>query len=367
MNARRIAGPNAIFLPDPWCTTETPYPDTMKAFHRLIAQQVQEYTNRAHRMSIIDLWQFFSFLVTHGLSLITVTAIASQLLKEITSEYDETWRRVVLLDKLLFDVFKYYFRTNKPEFSTFFTNSTAHLQHAYWRHMAPTQFSVQPDQLAIARFGDAILFGYREMDRQLGDFMRLAGSHTTLMFATALSQQPYLKYEASGGHRFYRPRSMPALLAQINLRPERIEPVMTHEFLIHFGSPAEAEQARRRLGAITSNSKSVFNFDPSEPKSVYLSCQLRTEIPLDATLTFGDGKTTKFFDHFYQIEGMKSGRHHPDGCLWIRNGTHKVATDKVSILDVLPTILGFFGLPARGYAGRSLIGGEARVPMPLSA
>lgn len=324
-------------------------------FHRFVSRQVKEYSNKDRRDGLGMVAKFVSFLATHGLSASTVMAIARQLLSEIF-DHGNGWKRVVLLDKMQFDVFKHYFRKNQPAFSTFFVNSTAHLQHTYWRHMEPEAFQIRPGAAEIRRHRDAILFGYQEMDTLLGKFMALAGTDTTLVFATALSQQPYLKYEGIGGHHFYRPRNVEKLVADIGLRPVRIEPVMTHQFVARFHTPAEAAEAERRLSQIRSSQGQVFGFDPAEPGSIYFGCQLRTALSADEKLDLGtNGPGVKFFDHFYQIEGIKSGRHHPDGCLWIRRGLHRVNAEKVSILDVFPTVLDLLDVPNDNCLGRSLV------------
>ena len=96
--------------------------------------------------------------------------------------------------------------------------------------MEPDAFTVQPSATEGDRHRDAILFGYQEMDRLLGEFEALAGEDVQLIVATALSQQPYTKYEAIGGHHFYRPHSVQDLLATLGITAEKILPVMTHQF-----------------------------------------------------------------------------------------------------------------------------------------
>jgi hypothetical protein len=53
-----------------------------------------------------------------------------------------------------------------------------------------------------------------------------------------------------------------------------------------------------------------------------------------------------FFDLLYQLDLVKSGRHHPDGMLWIRTpgGCHKVHEESVSLCSIAPTILSALGL-----------------------
>ena len=71
----------------------------------------------------------------------------------------------------------------------------------------------------------------------------------------------------------------------------------------------------------------------------------------------GSNETLRFFDVFYQIDGMKSGCHHPDGMLWLATG-EAANGGRCSILDILPTILAAFGrsdlMPA-DCRGRALL------------
>lgn len=363
MNARRITAKGARYLPDPWCDRELPFPLDMQAYTKIVSQQVKEYSNRDRGLSLSDVSNFLWFMTTHGLSTATVSAIVKQLAGEKLRK-SGGWKRAVLLDMLQFDIFRHYFRKEQPHFSTFFVNSTAHLQHSYWRHMAPEAFSVRPGESEIAAYRDAILFGYQRMDALLGRFMALAGRDTTLIFATALSQQPYLKYEAIGGHHFYRPRDVTRLLEKLHVVPERVEPVMTHQFVARFRTEEEKKDAERRLAAVTCDGQPVFGFDDADATSLYFGCQLRTQLAKDVKLDLGGNELpVSFFDWLYQIDGMKSGRHHPDGCLWIRQGTHRAVEEHVSILDVLPTVLSFFGISAAGYPGRPLIGEPPRIPV----
>lgn len=356
MNARRLTGPGAWYLPDPWCDTQTPNPVELAPFARFVSHQVQEYSNKGNAASGRLVTDFGKFMLTHGLSANTIFATAAQLLQEQLSSGKASWQRVAIQDRLLFDVFRHYFTKAQPDFSTFFANSTAHLQHSYWRHMAPENFSIVPTADEQKRYGNAVLFGYKQMDKLLGRFMKLAGESVTLVFATALSQQPFLKYEAIGGQHFYRPRSMAGFLELLGLSPTDIEPVMTHQYLLRFASPTEAAACREALSNVTVNGQQVFGFSDTDAGSVYLGCQVRTLVDKSALLDLGNNRpAAPFFEHFYLLEAMKSGCHHPDGCLWIRLGEHREHGQKVSILDVFPTILDYFGIADASCLGKSLL------------
>jgi hypothetical protein len=359
MNARGFSYEGSAFLPDPWCTTEPAHPAELGAFQRFVAHHVQEHARLENGLGLRDNAGFAAFMATHGLQLSTASAITRQLFSEVTSSPGSKWRRVALLDKLQFDVFRHYYRRLQPDFCSFFVNSTAHLQHAYWRHMEPDSFTVQPSAAEVEKYRDAILFGYRQMDRLLGEFEALAGPDVQLIVATALSQQPYTKYEAIGGHHFYRPHSMQDLFAALGIAVEKLLPVMTHQFVAHFADEAQAARAKDVLSRLTVGGHPVFSFDPSEPGTLYFGNQVHTLVEPGSRITVSNDPDTglDYYEVFYRINEMKSGRHHPDGCLWIRNGRHERHQEKVSILDILPTILAMYDLPTHACAGRPLVSG----------
>jgi hypothetical protein len=57
-----------------------------------------------------------------------------------------------------------------------------------------------------------------------------------------------------------------------------------------------------------------------------------------------EGAGRRFGELFYMIHTMRSGRHHPDGVLWWRNGRHRVVEERVPLTAVAPTILAHFGV-----------------------
>ncbi|MFT4026409.1 MAG: hypothetical protein QM676_06375 [Novosphingobium sp.] len=365
MNVAPFAREGSVFVGDPWSEDGDASPAELNVYNRFVSHNVREYSNASDRMSAGDYAKFLAFMARHGLSAATVKAIAAQLTGERLQDRQLAWKRVALLDALQFDVFRSYYRALKPDFASFFANSTAHLQHSYWRHMDPEPFTVRPDAAEMALYGDAVKFGYRAMDRLVGRFLKLAKAEgASLMFLTALSQQPFLRYEELGGQNFYRLHDVEAFLKRLGIPFEDVSPTMTHQYLAQFGSPEAARAARARLeGLRLEDGRAVFGFPAvdAEPGALYFGCQVSTRTPAETPVTdgsqaraFGD-QAHAFGDLFYRIDAIKSGRHHPDGCLWIQTGRHRVHEAKPSILDVLPTQLDLLGVPApEGLAGKSL-------------
>lgn len=360
MNVAPFASEGSLFVGDPWSEDGDASPSELNTYNRFVSHSVREYSNPSDRMSAADYARFLAFMAGHGLSAATVAGIVEQLAAEKLTSRELSWRRVAILDALQFDVFASYYGKLKPDFASFFANSVAHLQHSYWRHMDPAPFTVRPDAEEMASYGDAIRTGYQAMDRIVGRFLKLAEAEgATLMFLTALSQQPFLRHEELGGQHFYRLHKVEAFLQRIGVTTREISPTMTHQYLAQCGSAAAAKAARERLTALKlDDGRQVFGFPAveTEPGSLYFGCQISTRTAPETLVL--DGKVEMpFGELFYRIDAIKSGRHHPDGCLWIQSGRHQVHEAKPLILDVLPTQLDLLGvLTPAGLPGKSLAG-----------
>ena len=324
-----------------------------------MAKLVQEST-RGVALGVKEWLPFATFLLRHGLAADTVRAILAQLGSERLSHADVKWRRVALADRLQFDLFRHYYRRMRPDFATFFINSTAHLQHAYWRHMDLDAFPLKAAKDEIESYGDAVLFGYRSMDALLRRFFALAEAAPTIILCSALSQQPFLKREGRGGQHFYRLRDVPHFLQMLDIAPGMVEPVMTHQYRLRFANGAAAEKAlavlrRLKLGAETVLGARLSGTD------IHFGCQICDRLEGDGEIAGVPGRNEPlyFFDLFYAIDAVKSARHHPEGVLWLRTGEQAIHTQLVSILDIAPTIYDLMGVD--NGIGRDAVRGASLV------
>jgi hypothetical protein len=345
MNARALSGTGVFYLPDPWCNNEPAWPKEVEVFKTVMAKLVQEST-RGAALGMNEWLPFLTFLLRHGLAVDTVRAILAQLGSERLLQADVKWRRVALADRLQFDLFRHYYRSMRPDFATFFVNSTAHLQHAYWRHMDPDAFSLKPDKSEIDSYGDAVLFGYRSMDALIRRFCALAEPDTTIILCSALSQQPFLKREASGGQHFYRLRDVPRFLQMLDVAPQLVEPVMTHQYRLRFAQRDAAQRAFCVLERLKLGDARLFGTRLSGT-DIHLGCQIFDRRDGDGgeiSGVPGRNEPLHFFDLLYAIDAVKSARHHPEGVLWIGTGEHAVHAEPASILDIAPTIYDLMGM-----------------------
>jgi hypothetical protein len=255
----------------------------------------------------------------------------------------QSWRRAVLLDKIQFDIFSHYWRRLKPDFASFFVNSTAHFQHAYFHLLRPEGFEGLLARADDPVHKDAVLFGYQEMDKLLGRFFELEKRGALLVFSTALSQAPNRR----AGHAYYRPRAIDRLLAEIGVRPTRLLPVMAQQYSAEFPDQASADAARDPLRTITYRGAPLFDISAEQqPRTLFFGIGLHAEVPPDAVVDFADGsgRSVPFHDLFYRISHTKSGAHRPESALWFKTGEFAADGETVSILDILPTLLDYYGV-----------------------
>ncbi len=359
MNAKAFHAPGSFYLPDPWCVTESPYPEELGVYQKLVTNRVRENsTGGGGSLTKADYFRFLGFLAHHGVRPKTVRSIAAQVWSDTIKKEDTAWKRVPLLDKVQSDVFRHLWLKHRPSFATFFANSTAHYQHAYWHCLFPEQFERQTDGAEREKFGGAILHGYQQMDALLGDFFELEQEQGVLLIlAGALSQHANPEI----GDYFYRALEIEKLFGWLGLACGNILPVMTEQFSAHFDSVAGAEEAQRKLGDIRVLGKPVFSFGKAPAGEVYAGCRFHEEIPKDALLEGLPEGPVKFHDLFYNIPHTKSATHDPNSILWIKTGDHRVFPETVSILDVVPTLLDHFGVamdrvdPNHRFQGSSLL------------
>ena len=357
MNCRGFDQAGSIFLPDPWNNTQNASPSELAPFRAFLTKAVQEQSNA--RWTTSELFGAAGFMLQHGLTLSTVWAAARQIASEKLNNTPSSWKRVQILDRILLDVFVYLYKRQRPQFATFFSNSTAHLQHAYWRFFEPGKFSEPVKASDLVAYGDAVKFGYRSMDGLLGRVLALAErSGARVMFATALSQQAYTAYEGRGGRHYYRPHDVAVLLGRLGVRYQAIQPVMAHQYIATFDSAEACQEARRQIESPQLNGKQILDTAESDaPNKLIFGAQIYS--PGASELDFelpAEGATVRepFAKYFYELDATKSGGHHPDGCFWFQSNQHKRLNSKVSILDVAPTILGHFGVSATSMKGRPI-------------
>lgn len=321
MNGDTRRPDKVTLVPDPWSSGVKATDASFQPFHDFISHHVTEHTNPETRPGLTDTAKVAGFLLSHGLKLETISKAIAQIASEKTASRDLYWRRAIFLDNLLWDVFEAAWKRQKPEFATFFANSTAFLQHRYWRHMEPDVYQVKPSEADMKSYGSAIEDSYIHMDEIVGRALRLAGPNGRIIFATALSQEANLRYEHIGGKFVYRPRNFEGLFAWAGApKPVGIEPVMTHEAWATFASEADALAAEQALENIQSNGRSVMRHRRDGAR-VFFNCDLISVVEDGFTVARADTGDSILFDKLFHLIGqVNNSQHNRNGCFWVPAG-----------------------------------------------
>ncbi len=333
---------NGAIIPDPWSTGFKPFPEKdFEHFCRYIQTSVQEYTRSDVPLTISDHLKFGWFMLRNGLSFETMKRTVKQLLSERTSGGKFHWRRAMILDRLMWDLFRSGWASLKPHYSTLFLNSTAHLQHYHWRNMDPDSFKLKPDAAEQAEYQDAVLRGYQAMDKIILEALQMIkGTNTNLVMMTALSQQPLTRYEDSGGKQLFKSRDPMEFLRFAGVTASaKYEPVMAEEFRYIFDTPEDAEQAQEKLLAIKVNDEAVIRCR-QDGVELFLACAIISSPADSAEMKTADGNTSRFDAMFYPMLNVKSGSHHPDGMFWLRRpiAEHRKVASKLPLRRTTATL-----------------------------
>lgn len=223
--------------------------------------------------------------------------------------------------------------------------------------MDPESFLDRPNTEDQTAYGNAVRFGYENMDKIVGKILRLAGDDTAIVFLSALSQQPCLKYESIGGKRFYKPIDIAGTLAAIGLDTLdcEAEPVMSEQFHLRFRSLDAAHAAMEKLTFANVEGMPAFS-SSLDGSNIMTGCAVIRELPPDTVLHCKD-RDVLFNSIFYLVDLRKSGMHHRDGMAWFRlpNRNQRICETPVPLEDLAPTMLAVMGLSAPEHMpGRAL-------------
>ncbi len=350
MNAVVRDGFKGVLLPDPWAGDSIrPTPSNLESFYSFVSKNVQDHTKPGAAVTRFETLKFLWFIMTHGVSIGTFRGLASQLMNEKkTGRF--RWRRAFVLDRIIADIFCHFYSRFRPDLATFFLNSTAFVQHRFWRNMDPDAFQIKPTEVEQAELKNAVLEGYQNMDRILGKLRKVAeGARFCLV--TAHSQQPHLKHESSGGKVTFRPKDFQKWVVALKLPGvAKIEPVMTEQFRIFFHDQKSMEDSFRILSSIKVETEPAISVRKEPNDALFCGCSIHHSIDKDSKLNWidnGNPKEDSFYALFYLIAALKSGRHHPDGIFWVSRDFNRgiVHEGRVPVGSVAATVLNLMDLP----------------------
>lgn len=318
MNAGYSSDFTGKFLPDPWCKDiDVRGENELSVYHRYVSDAVQSHGNGTGISSL----SFAKTLLKQRVSLKTIFGLAHQVIMEKLTGKGK-WKRAIWLDRIQLDIFKYHYKKESPEFSTFFSNAVAHFQHHYWSDFEPKLFGKKEGNTETK---DAIKEAYKNTDFMIGELLKIVDEGTSILFTTALSQEPYLRteryyYHIRDNSKFFDMFDVPASAS--------LKPIMAEQFILDMPDEESALVLKSNLEAYNMDSGGYFHVGTDQlflvnvqGNSLTVQCRCTKKVDHGATFHHADfpSELFKFDEMFYEMNEIKTGMHNPTGMYWSRD------------------------------------------------
>ena len=312
MNAsNQLAGiEGAVFVPDPWTQTAVTAPADVRMLYEGVAQAVND--NAESKITAASAAKIVVGLL-RNLRIASVATCA----RLAAGARSGKWRKALVLDRIMADVFIRQTSRGGVEFSTLFLNAGAHIQHHYMFSSSCYSGPLRNPEWYCPPGADPIQEVYELYDEVVGDLLARFPDYRILI-CTGLSQKPNPKLIF-----YYRPRNHEALLREMGVEFSTVAPRMSRDFLVTFESEEAARAGEERMRSFKApNGDSVFLVDN---RGTDLFCMLMYTNEIEKGFAISnDEMTIEDFDTRVTLVTIENGIHQTTGYL-IDTGGDKVA------------------------------------------
>lgn len=182
-----------FFIPGSFSPDAKTFPKSLEPIQELNIRYTRAHIPGVRQNGPMKIIADASRMIRFGLDLRTAMAVAT-ILAETRIKSNTSWKKVSLQPIVNMSFFKRLYWQYRPDFSTFHTNHVAHYQHRFFRAWRPHCFPDCTEPTEIARYSDAIHFGYVIADRILGEFLKIVDLYddTVLCLASSMGQKPWV-------------------------------------------------------------------------------------------------------------------------------------------------------------------------------
>lgn len=331
MNAENRLKNPAYFIPDPWTNTPTDGSWWSRHLGAAISQVVND--NAQSRITKKN-----GLVILIGLIRFSKIKHYPIFFRFARKCFRSPWRKALILDLFLHDLHSTFVKNKRPQFSTLFLNSGAHIQHHYF-HSSPyvsEASGISNPKWYISPELDPIYEMLELYDSIIGEYLK--SSTHELLVATGLSQRPYdrIKY-------YYRLKNHTEFLHKIGINFLKVYPRMTRDFLITFASDDDAKVAEDILGAVKIHGKEEFIFGEihNRGSELFVTLTYPDEIFEVDVVKIGAINWNLFFD--VAFVAIKNGMHQEKGYAFFTSGIEKYAPkDGSHVKSLHSTVLDYF-------------------------
>lgn len=335
MNADNRLEKPSYFIPDPWTETKFSGPVLAKLLYRAVKQAVGD--NAAGKITLLS-------KIVILLSLIRYSRLRSyRRYAAVLKCFKSTpGVKALFLDLLLNEVHLNLYKNKKPNFTHLFLNSFAHIQHHYFfKTKLQTKFASLPQDLPseVLSGEDPFPLALKVYDWIVGDYY--ASHDRNVVVATGLRQIPYdrVKY-------YYRLlKHEEFLISKLGIQPLTIQPLMTRDFVVNFGTIQEASDAELILASarVRQGDEQLFAEIQNKGTSLFVSLTYgkeideRTEVYLPA-----QNQSFKLLPHVAFV-AVKNGMHDEKGYVHFAGDLNSInLVDGMHVSELAKEILNYF-------------------------
>jgi hypothetical protein len=352
----------SFYLPDYFDSDATAHPESLLPFQELNLSMTRESARNVTRK--IPWAAALKFAVTApflGLRPSTLFDLLGQLLRERKNPALRIRRRVYQ-PLIMMDLFLRQLSLHKPQFASFYTNHVAAAMHRYWAATFPEDYGAQRlDAEWIARYEHEIWFAMDKLDVMLNRLKRFIDANPayTLVVASSMGQAAIA---AEKTYEFLTILDMGAFMQALGVPPGawKLRPSMVPCYSVVVDEPYRAVLLERVRGLEINGQKmkqdqrpvGPMSFDERQHGDFQFFVQFDNyDGPKSATL---DSRMVGFAQLGVGLMAHEDGvnctaQHVPEGSLFVYPHRPAGARTTVSTLDVVPSILAFFGLEKPSY------------------
>ncbi len=296
-----------FFVPDPWTFTQNAHPKKLQGFLDFPRYLAKNYLDFNFFTALKHLSSFSISLIKQPKALMDCFRHFPLLFKGILKHPSEIFVYFSFAEIILARVFFEERKKKKIDFSMFFANGIAHLQHYDWLDTPlKSNFRLQ--------------YGFECIDRILELAFQYKKEREDFIVMNALSQCN-TNHEATWNS--YKIQNPQELFSLIGIKYESIEPLMSYDGHILFSNLTDANLALRAFEEVKINGEKIFLVEknPKDSLKIFYRSQFYAPLKENADFCIGN-KSFKFFDYFK--------------CLTTRTGKHIPTADVFTTLNSLP-------------------------------
>lgn len=262
MNFKNNLKNSLYFIPDPWSQSD---PDS-NLFSKLITSTIRKFVNEnsSKEKNFKDYFKLmFIFLINFRFKNI-------KLLFKLIFNISNHWNKALLFEYFLNNLHLNNMEKYRPDFTSIFFNSGAHIQHHYYFNSIFLNKIKNPNWYIdkkhdpifdMLKFYDEIIFEYQK------------NKDYDLMIATGLRQIPYdrIKY-------YYRLKNHNEFLKKISVKFKDVIPKMSRDFLVFFDDQESTNKAEKIFNQINELNKMQIFYTDKRNNSIFVTLTINDQI-----------------------------------------------------------------------------------------